>query len=232
MKIVRNDELIKRNKTIANVTSIAGIAILVFGLILSFNPTPTRTLISFIALIVGFIVAQISTYFVTRFAREPRYDEVISDNLSKLSNEYTLYVYSTPIAMALVGPAGIWIPIPLAASGEITYDKRWKQRGGSFMMKLFGQENIGRPALDIESNEKEIRKALASEMPEDQLPPIKGILVVMNPNATIGDIADAPELITEAEALRRTLRKYDRKVEDSVVPPETLAKINEILGGE
>jgi hypothetical protein len=231
MKIVRNDKLIKRNKTIGNVMSIVGIAILVFGLVLSFNPSPTKTLISFIALIVGFIIAQISTYFVTRFAREPRYDEVISANLSKLGNEYTFYVYSTPIAMALVGPAGIWIPVPTAASGEISFDKRWKQRGGSFMLKLFGQENIGRPALDIENNEKELRKTLASEMPEEQIPPIKGILVVMNPETTIGDVAGAPELITEAEALRRTLRKYDRKVEDGV-SPETLAKINEILGGE
>ena len=231
MKIVRNDKLIKRNKTIGNVMSIVGIAILVFGLVLSFNPSPTKTLISFIALIVGFIIAQISTYFVTRFAREPRYDEVISANLSKLGNEYTFYVYSTPIAMALVGPAGIWIPVPTAASGEISFDKRWKQRGGSFMLKLFGQENIGRPALDIENNEKELRKTLAIEMPEEQIPPIKGILVVMNPETTIGDVAGAPELITEAEALRRTLRKYDRKVEDGV-SPETLAKINEILGGE
>jgi hypothetical protein len=232
MKIVRNDKLIKRNKTIGNVTSIAGIAILVFGLFLSFNPTPTKTLISFIALIVGFIIAQISTYFVTRFGREPRYDEVIGDNLAKLNNEYTFYVYSTPIAMALVGPAGIWIPIPTSASGEITYDKRWKQRGGGAMMKIFGQENIGRPTLDIENNIKEIQKVLASEMPEEQIPPIKGILVVMNPKATIGDVAAAPELITEAEALRRTIRKYDRKVEDEAIPAETLAKINEIFGGE
>lgn len=231
MKIVRNDKLIKRNKTIGNVMSIVGIAILVFGLVLSFNPSPTKTLISFIALIVGFIIAQISTYFVTRFARKPRHDEVISTNLSKLGNEYTFYVYSTPIAMALIGPAGIWIPVPTAASGEIIYDKRWKQRGGSFMLKLFGQENVGRPALDIENNEKELRKVLASEMPEEAIPPIKGILVVMNPETTIGDVAGAPELITEAEALRRTIRKYDRKVEDGV-SPETLAKINEILGGE
>lgn len=231
MKIVRNDKLIKRNKTIGNVMSIVGIAILVFGLVLSFNPSPTKTLISFIALIVGFIIAQISTYFVTRFARKPRHDEVISTNLAKLGNEYTFYVYSTPIAMALIGPAGIWIPVPTAASGEIIYDKRWKQRGGSFMLKLFGQENVGRPALDIENNEKELRKVLASEMPEEAIPPIKGILVVMNPETTIGDVAGAPELITEAEALRRTIRKYDRKVEDGV-SPETLAKINEILGGE
>ena len=130
MKIVRNDKLIKRNKTIGNVASIAGIAILIFGLVMSFNADAVKTLISFIALIVGFVVSQLSTYFVTRFGRQPRYDEVIAENLSKLNDNYTFYVYSTPVPMVLVGPAAIWIPITLQAGGEIYYDKKWKQRGG------------------------------------------------------------------------------------------------------
>jgi hypothetical protein len=121
--------------------------------------------------------------------------------------------------------------VPTSAGGEIRYDKRWKQRGGSLMLKMFGQENIGRPAMDIQSNEKEIQKFLSKDLPEDQIPPIKGILVTMNPNATIGDVSDAPDLIVEASALRRTIRKYDRKVEDGA-SDETLYKINKSLGGE
>lgn len=231
MKIVRNEKLIKRNKIIGNVASFTGMGILIFGLVMSFNPNPTKTLISFIALIVGFIVSQLSTYFVNRFAREPRFDEIIADNLSKLNNEYTFYVYSTPVAMMLISPAGIWLPIPTSASGEIYYDKKWKQRGGKLMLRLFGQENIGKPTLDIESNINDITKALTKNIPEDQIPPIKGILVKMNPTASIGDVSEAPNLIVEADALRRTIRKYDRKVED-IISPETLAKINEIFGGK
>jgi len=230
MKIVRNDKLIKRNKTIGNVASFAGIGILVFGLVMSFNPSPTKTLISFIALIVGFIIAQLSTYYVNRFAREPRFDEIIADNLSKLSDEYTFYVYSSPAAMLLVGPAGIWVPVPTTAGGEIYFDKKWKQRGGSLMLKLFGQENIGKPSMDIESNIKEITKSLTKELLEAELPQMEGILVKMNPKSTIGEVSEAPNLIVEAEALRRTIRKYDRKVEDGL-SPETLAKINKIFDG-
>ena len=230
MKIVRNDKLIKRNKTIGNVASFAGIGILVFGLVMSFNPNPTKTLISFIALIVGFIIAQLSTYYVNRFAREPRFDEIIADNLSKLSDEYTFYVYSSPAAMLLVGPAGIWVPVPTTAGGEIYFDKKWKQRGGSLMLKLFGQENIGKPSMDIESNIKEITKSLTKELLEAELPQMEGILVKMNPKSTIGEVSEAPNLIVEAEALRRTIRKYDRKVEDGL-SPETLAKINKIFDG-
>jgi hypothetical protein len=152
MKLVINEKLIKRNKTIGNVLSFAGIAILIGGLVVSFNPTPTKTIISFASLIVGFIVSQSSTFFVNRFSRDPRFDEVIAENLDKLKNDYTFYVYSSPIPMLLVGPQGLWIPVPVSASGEIYYDKKWKQKGGSFLLKMFGQENIGRPEIDVHSS--------------------------------------------------------------------------------
>lgn len=231
MKIVRNDKLIKRNKIIGNVASFGGIAILIFGLVMSFDQNPTKTLISFIALIVGFIVAQLSTYFVTRFSREPRFDEVIAENLSKLSDEYTFYVYSTPLPMVLVGPAAIWIPVTTMASGEIYYDKKWKQRGGRLMLKIFGQENIGKPAMDIDSNITVLSKTLSKSLPENKILPIKGILVSMNPETKIGDIEEAPNLIVTPDALRRTIRKYDRKDEDGI-QPAVLMNINRVLSKE
>lgn len=230
MKQVINETLISRNKKLGNILSIVGIAILGVGLILNFNPTPTKTLVSFAALIVGFITAQISTYYVTRFSRSPRYDEVIAGNLSKLNNSYTFYVYKSPIPMLLVGPAGLWIPVPITASGEIYYDNKWRQRGGAFLLKFFGQENIGRPALDVESNEKQIREFLGKHFNEDELPSINSILISMHPKAIIGDVENAPTPIVEADGLRRFIRKVDRKVENEM-DQDKLEKINNLLGG-
>ena len=227
MKKFINEKLIKRNKTIGNVTSVGGIAILAAGLILNINPTPLRTMISFGALIVGFIVAQISTYYVTRFSRSPRFDEIMANNLSKLNNEYTFYVYSSPIPMLLVGPNGLWLPIPVTASGEIYYDKKWRQRGGSFLLKFFGQENIGKPAMDIASNEKQIKSILEQHLNQDEVPPVRSILVSLHPKAVIGDVENAPTPILEADALRRYIRKVDRKEQE--IPQEVLEKINTFL---
>ena len=228
MKLVINEKLIQRNKRIGNITSIVGISILVIGLLLNISPTPERTMISFGALIIGFIISQVSTYFVTRFSRSPRFDEIITENLSKLSNKYSFYVYRAPIPMLIVGPAGLWIPIPVSASGEIYYDKKWRQRGGSFLLKLFGQENLGRPALEIEANQREIKKFLLNHFEEDELPPIDGILVSLHPKAVIGDVDDAPNPIVEAEALRRTIRKVDRS-RDEELPLEILDQINHLI---
>lgn len=231
MKLVTNEKLIKRNKKIGNITSIAGIAILAVGLVLNFNPTPTKTLLSFGALIVGFIVAQVSTYFVTKFGRSPRFDEVIGDNLSKLNNKYTFYVYSSPVPMLLVGPYRIWIPIPISATGLIYYDKKWRQKGGSFLLKLFGQENIGRPGLDVEANEKQVREFLSKKLNEADMPPFQSILVVLNPKTEIGDVEDAPTPIITVDALRRSIRKVDRKAEEEL-SQEALDQINNLLEGK
>ena len=231
MKKAINEKLIKRNKIIGNVTSIGGIAILAAGLFINMKPTPTRTMISFGALIVGFIVAQISTNYVSRFGRSPRFDEIIANNLDKLNNQYTFHVYSGPVPMLLVGPSGLWIPIPLVAGGEITYDKKWRQHGGSFFMKMFGQENIGKPEMEVASNEKQVRDFLKSHLEDVEIPPINSVLIAINPKAVIGDVENAPIPLVETSGLRRYIRKADRKM-DTEISPAVLDKINSALIGE
>ncbi len=228
MKLIRNDKLIKRNKRLGNILFIAGIAVLGGGLILSFNPTVTKTLLSFAALIVGFVISQISTYTINRFGRSPRNDELISDNLAKFDNDHSLYIYTAPVPILLVSPEGIWIPVPINATGEIYFDKKWKQRGGAAMMKIFGQENIGKPELDVSSNEEAITKFLGKILTEDEMPPINSILVSLNPKAVIGDVSNAPTPIVSLDALRRKIRKFERDSE-LTIPQDVLDKINGAL---
>lgn len=231
MKQITNDTLIARNKKIGNITSILGIAILIGGLILNIRPDPTRTLLSLGALIVGFVVAQISTFYVTRFSRSPRFDEIIASNLSKLNNDYTFFVYSSPVPMLLTSPHGIWIPVPISVGGEIYYDGKWKQRGGNFMMKLFGQENLSKPEKDVAAKEAQVRDLLEKNLGKDSIPPINSILVSLHPKASIGNVEDAPTPIVEGDALRRTIRKVDRKRE-AEISPEMLNKINDLFKSE
>lgn len=231
MKQITNDKLIDRNKKIGNITSILGIAILIGGLILNIRPDPTRTLLSLGALIVGFVVAQISTFFVTRFGRSPRFDEIIASNLSKLNNDYTFFVYASPVPMLLTSPHGIWIPVPVSVGGEIYYDGKWKQKGGNVMMKFFGQENLSKPEKDVAAREAQVRKFLEENLGNDSIPPINNILVSLHPKAVIGNVEGASTPIVEVEALRRTIRKIDRKIEEEI-SPDLLNKINDLFKSE
>ena len=228
MNKVINEKLIERNKKIGKILSFVGIGVLAVGLILNFNPTPTRLLISLGALVLGFIISQISTFYVTRFNRKPRSDEIIAENLSKLGNDYSFYIYNSPIPMLLVGPTHIWIPIPLMASGEVYYNKKWKERGGSFLVKLLGQGNIGQSEREVKDYEKQIHDFLQNTLENEELPPVKSIFVILNPKVTVGDVEEAPIPIVHAAALRRKIRKFDRDSEKEI-SPEIIEKLNKKL---
>ena len=53
----------------------------------------------------------------------------------------------------------------------------------------------------------------------------------MHPKAIIGDVENAPTPIVNSSALRRYIRKVDRKA-DQEIPSETLDKINTLLAGD
>jgi hypothetical protein len=130
--------------------------------------------------------------------------------------------------MLLVGPSRLWITIPVVAAGTITYDKKWRQSGGSFLMKMFGHENIGKPEIEVNNQEKQITDFLKKHLEEDELPPINSVLVSLHPKAEIGDVERAPVPIVELNGLRRFIRKTDRK-DETEIPTILLDKIKSAL---
>lgn len=231
MKLVINEKLIKRNKIIGQVTTFASLAVLLLGLILAFSKNDTtKMVLSYVALVIGFIFSQIGIYYTNRYGRTPRLDEIISVNFEKLSNDYTFYVYSSPIPLLLVGPAALWIPMPITATGKISFEKgRWKQQKAGFLMKAFGQEGLGKPVVDAEGYKKTLTKHLISKLgPGFQVPDMKPVLVLMMKNAEIGQVDEAPIPIFNADKLRRHIRHHDRHV-TSLLPVEIIDSINKVL---
>ncbi len=230
MKLVINEKLIKRNKLIGQITTFASLAILALGLVLAFKKDTTRILLSYVALVVGFIVSQVGITYTNRFGRSPRFDELLAKSFEKLGSEYTLYVYSSPVPILLLGPCGIWIPIPILSAGKVTYEKgKWKQQGGSFLMKAFAQEGIGKPEVEELNAIKEIHKLLSSKnVPESQFPGIQTILVLLNEKTEIGDVSNAPSEIVHLRKLKLHIRQYDRNC-TSPLSEEQLNQLNQFL---
>ncbi|HOE34731.1 MAG: hypothetical protein GX415_07355 [Chloroflexi bacterium] len=231
MKLVINEKLIKKNKTIGQVTTFASLAVLAVGLVFAFGKDMTRILYSYVALIVGFVLSQVGMYFSTRFGRSPRFDELFTGVFEKLRHDYTFYVFSSPVPYLLLGPCAIWVPIPLTASGKISYENgKWKQQGGNFMMKVFGQEGIGRPVQEINANTAMIRKYLAEKgIPEEEQPPIKHIMVVLMKNTMIGEISEAPIPVVNLEDLKRSIRRVDRDECEAPLTEEQIARLTAAL---
>jgi hypothetical protein len=195
MKVVTNIKLIKRNAKIGQYTSVGALVILGVGLYISFK-MPDKFAYSLGALLLGFFMSQVGMYYGNRWGRSPRPDELIDRGLKGLGREYIVYHYKTPASHLLVGPAGIWTLMPYYQSGKIIYEKkRWKSKGGGFLqsyLRLFGQENMGRPEIESETEIEATKRYLTKILPEgSEFPPIKALLLFTSPKVDL-QVVDAP----------------------------------------
>jgi hypothetical protein len=189
MNIIRNDKLIKRNSLISKITMFGGLIVLAAGLFISFGRADLFWL-STIALVVGFILSQIGIYFANRWGRSPRPDELIDLSLKGLDGKFTIYHYETPADHLLVGPSGVWVLMPRPQKGFISYSKgRWRHRGGSLYLKLFAQEGLGRPDIEVKDETRRVQEYLIKELEGSTVPDVRAALVFTNPTVQI----DIPE---------------------------------------
>jgi hypothetical protein len=188
MNINRNDPLIKRNARIGQLTMFVALVVLAGGMFVSFQ-YPEQANWSFLALLVGFVLAQVGIYYSNRYSRKPRPDELIDQALKGMDKKYALYHFLTPATHLLVGPSGLWVLLPYYQRGTITFSKgRWRQQGGGLMyqyLKLFAQEGLGRPDMDVANQTNALRSLLQKRLPEESLPEIQAALVFTHPKAQI-----------------------------------------------
>jgi len=228
MNIIRNDKLIRRNARIASFTTILSIAILLAGTLYFFRFQSTGIPL-FAALILGILLSQIGMYYTNRFARKPRPDELLDQALKGLDNKFTLYHYRTPVSHLLVGPSGVWILEPKYQSGTIRYSNgRWRQKGGNLYLKIFAQENLGRPDLEVLGDLDRMQKFLQKNLPDETVPELNSALVFSNPK-TIIDIPEEenpPAETVYTNKLKDLIRKSGKT---KPLSTEKIHLINEIL---
>ncbi|MEP7135442.1 MAG: hypothetical protein ABI904_10970 [Chloroflexota bacterium] len=231
MKIIKNEKLIKRNSIIGQWTSIGALIVLGGGMYMSFsNPSnPNMVTYSLIALVGGFILTQIGMYLGNRWGRSPRPDEKIDAGLKGLPGGYALYHFVTPASHLLVGPAGVWALIPYRQRGVVTYTKnRWRVGNGGFLqayMSIFGQEGIGRPDLEAETEINAIHKLLAKKMTEGEIPDVNAALIFMHDEVDL-QVEDAPLPAMKIKQLKDFMRQ---KAKEKSLGQVTLAAIKSAL---
>lgn len=228
MKIATNTKLIKRNSRIGQITSLGALGILAAGMYITFK-NPTAVGYSLGALIVGFFLSQIGMYYGNRWGRSPRPDEIIDKGLKGLGREYTIYHYSAPVPHLLVGPSGLWVLLHYYQGGSITYvNKRWRQKGGGFIqsyLKLFGQENIGRPEIESAAQIEALKKYFKKSLPDIEIPEIFSVALFSNLAASL-ELNDAPISAMAPKDFKELLKQ---KSKEKSFPQLTLKAIQDIL---
>ena len=229
MKSVTNLKLVKRNAKIGQYTSFGALVVLGLGLFITFK-YPNAFQYSLAALLVGFLMSQIGIHFTNRWGHNPRPDEIVDKSLKGLGREFTVYHYVTPVSHLLVGPAGVWTIIPNFQGGIIAYDKkRWKAKGGGVLqsyMRLFGQENLGRPDLESEAEIDSAKRYLKKVLPEGaEIPQVNSLLLFANPKVEL-KVEDAPLPALTPKDLKDFLRE---KTKDKTIGELTLDSIRKAL---
>lgn len=225
MKISINEKLIKRNLRIGQITSIASLAVLGLGLYLSFQTQiPLAISLSFVCLILGFVISQVGIYYGNRWGRSPRPDERITTGLKGLGERYTLYHYTTPVPHLLIGPAGIFVILPYTVGGTISYNdkkKRWHQKGGSLYLKIFAQESLGRPDIEVSAYKEDVEKYLRKKLNLTELPPVQVVIVFTSEKADV-QAPDAPTPTLPISKLKDYIRKFPKETQLSMDTVKTI----------
>ena len=229
MKTVTNEKMVKRNAKIGRYTSLGALVVLGIGLYLTFK-MPDRFAFSLAALLIGFFMSQVGIHFTNRWGRSPRPDEVIDKSMKGLGREYTMYHYVTPVSHLLIGPSGIWTIIPYFQSGIVTFEKnRWRARGGGFLqsyMRLFGQDNIGRPDLESEAQKTSAIRYLKRLLPEGtEIPTVNAVMLFANPKVEL-KVEQTPIPALTPKDIKDFLRE---KGKDKVISETMLSSIRNAL---
>jgi hypothetical protein len=119
----------------------------------------------------------------------------------------------TVVPHLLVGPAGIWILAPYLQKGTISYDpakKRWQQRGGNFLLKIFAQEGLGRPDQDTYSLFQDLQKFISKEVEIPNLPSPQVAMVFLDEKAVV-QASDSPIPAMHIEKLKDFLRRQAKE---------------------
>ncbi len=228
MKIIKNEKLIKRNGTIGNWTSIGALVVLGLGMYISLKRTDLFAY-ALIALLLGFSFTQIGMYMGNRYGRSPRPDEKLDAGLKGLPGEYTFYHYTTPASHLLVGPAGVWILMPYHQRGQVSFNKnRWKLSGGGFLqsyMRIFGQESLGRPDIEIDSEVNRLKKYFAKQMDESNIPEISPLMVFTSDDVEI----NADEAPVRAMKLKQVKEFIRQRAKERKLSTQTINELNTVL---
>ena len=228
MKIIKNEKLIKRNAQIGSWTSLGALVILGLGMYISFT-RPDLFIYSLVALLLGFTLTQVGMYMGNKFSRSPRPDEKLDAGLKGLQNEFVMYHYTTPVSHLLVGPAGVWVVMPYHQRGEVSFKKnRWRMSGGGFLqgyMRIFGQEGLGRPDLEIDNEIRSLKKYLLKHMEESEIPEINAIMIFTNDDVEL----DAEETPVPALKLKQLKEFIRQRAKEKKLSAETLNKLKAAL---
>ncbi len=215
-----NENKVKINAQIGRWTSIAGLGVLIVGMVVSITK-PELVMVSLGCLVLGFLGSTIGAYYANHWTKSPRADEALTGALKGLSNQYHLYHYLLPVPHVLVGPTGFFILRAYLHDGQITYDgKKWKQKFSWLRALGFsGQDALANPLQDAGYDVQRLYTWLKKRVPQDAIPPITPLIVFVRDGVEL-DVAETEVPVLNHKQLKRWMRNAIKRLPQLLGPDE------------
>jgi hypothetical protein len=168
MQIHLNESMIERRSKIGRYASTAGLIVLLIGMVATFRG-PEYMWVSFGALLIGLVASQVGTYYMRRWGRVPRPDEVLTKSLKGLDKRYHFYSWSLSADYVLMGPAGLFVFVTKDQTGQVEYrNGRWRQPfRWTRLLTVFALEGLGNPERDARDQADRLERFLVKEWGEE-----------------------------------------------------------------
>jgi hypothetical protein len=208
MRVSRNEKFIKRRARLGSYATFGGLGVLMLGMIATFqvNKYPWAMWASMGALLVGFLLSQVGSYYMRRWGRTPRADQIVERELKGLDDRFHFYAWALPMPQVLLSPQGLYSIETRDQTGDISVTAdRWQSKTGLARVLLaFGQEGLGNPSRDAEANAAWLVSLIQRQLPDNHAP-VQPVVVFTNEKARLH--IDGPTVpVLDAESLKRWLR--------------------------
>lgn len=147
----------------------------------------TTIIVSYAALIVGYILISIGKNNWLRFSLHPRPDEALAINLKTLDVKTTLFNYipTLPVDHLISTPNGM-VAVesrPVVSEVRINGD-RWSRRGLGAFFGFFSEGALGNPGREAQRSAEAVKSWLVERIgPDAENVPVEPLVVLTHPRA-------------------------------------------------
>ena len=245
MLVHTDEKLVKSRKRIGKIASFVGMAVLFGGLLFSCQaqpafqdgetPSATAALVSWMSLILGFVLVSVGRNNSSRWGGQFPAHEVLANSLKGLDNRHRLYNYGPqlPADHLLLTPYGLIAFVSRPNFGEISNDgDRWGRVGGlKKLLMYFAEGGLGNPTRDAVSMAEQLKKWLDEQMGEGVANriPIQTAVVFTHPRASL-QLQDPVVPVLAGKDIRGFVRGSEGKEKKTRLPTELRRKLVDVLG--
>lgn len=206
MRVTANTKMIHRRRQLGMITSLAGIAVLLAGMFASINRNQQLVWVSLASLVIGFILAQFGSYYVRRWGRTPRPDQLLEESLKGFDDRYSFHIWTLPVPYVLLSPQGVYTFITRDQTGTVTTNgSTWNTKLSlSRVLLVFAQEGLGNPTEEARRQAARLQEWLHSKLPEVSAN-VEPVIVFIDPRATL-QVTDPAVPVLDTKGVKKWLR--------------------------